>query len=99
MRLQDQHRVAVAVEAVSGLEGGTIGREDALAPGEGADQREQARSRQVEVREESVHGTEAAAGTDEEPLLPSLNPFHPRHITGSVRSGVRAGSCGKRCML
>ena len=59
-----EHGVAVAVEAVAGGDGVGVGREHPLAAGEGRDQQEQRRARQVEVREERVDRAELVARHD-----------------------------------
>ena len=60
-----KHRVAVAEEAVIGIEGVGVGGEDPLARGERADEHQQRRARQVEVRDERAHHLERERWVDE----------------------------------
>jgi hypothetical protein len=62
----DEHGVAVAVETIAGSDGLAIGRKHLLAPGEGRDQHEQGRFRQVEVGDEIGHHAELVAGQDQQ---------------------------------
>src|SRR5207248_10986629 len=62
----DQRRIAVAEEAVPVPDRLPVRGEDPVGPRESAHQHEERRSRQVEIREETVHGAEPVAGSDEE---------------------------------
>ena len=81
--LQDQHAIAVAVEAVLFADGLRVGAEDQFLAGERADHHEQRRTGQVEVREHRVDGLEPIGRMDEDrtPPLPRLDDA----------TGVRAG--------
>src|SRR5689334_1071064 len=62
----DQHRVAVAIEAVAFGDGRAVRREDMVAAGEGGDEHDQRRLGQMEVGHQSVDDAEVEAGIDEE---------------------------------
>ena len=62
----NKHTIPVAEEAVVLLDGVAIGGENRLAPGEGADQHQQARLGQVEVGEQGVDEAELETGGDED---------------------------------
>ena len=72
--LQDQHAVAVAEEAVSGLDGVFVGGEDEFPARfgsndlacEGADQHEQGGLREMEVGEEAGDDAETVSRADED---------------------------------
>src|SRR5262245_5689352 len=64
--LEDQHRVAVAVEAVAAGERVLVGLEHGAPAGEGRDQEEQRRAGQVEVGEERIDDPEARTGPEQE---------------------------------
>src|SRR5262245_38099712 len=64
--LENKHRVAEAVKAVAFPYRLVIGVQHELAPGEGTDEYQQRRTRQVEIGEHHVHGAEAVPGPDEE---------------------------------
>src|SRR6185312_2797632 len=53
-RLEDEHGVAVAIEAIRVADGLLVGPAQQVASRERADQQQQRRSRQVEVRDESI---------------------------------------------
>src|SRR5262249_55540812 len=61
----EQHGIAIAVETVAAPHRLGIGAKDAFAPKEGADEHEQGRARQMEVREEGVDSAKAMAGSEE----------------------------------
>jgi hypothetical protein len=63
---QDQHRVAVAVEVVSALDGCAIRGKDSLSTCECRDQHEQRRSRQMKVGDEPLDDAKAMTGVNEE---------------------------------
>src|SRR5262245_13341267 len=62
----DQHRVAEGIEPVSLLDRDAVELERLLDAGEGHDEGEQRRARQVEVREQGVHAAKLESGADEE---------------------------------
>src|SRR5229473_6845372 len=62
----EQASVTVAEEAISGRDGVRVGRLHALQAGEGGDQHEERRARQVEIGQQQIDGAEAIAGRDEE---------------------------------
>src|SRR5574337_1861341 len=57
-RMVEQHRIAVAEEAIAGGDGVAIRGEHALGPRERAHEHEQRRFGQVEVRDQVADGTE-----------------------------------------
>ncbi len=63
--LADQHAIAVAVEAVSGCDGVSIGAQDIFLPDQGRYQRQQAGLREMEIGEELVYDAERLAGIEE----------------------------------
>src|SRR5688500_3497500 len=75
----DQHRVAVAEEAISLGDGVGVGAADVVDAGEGAHQHEQRGARQVEVRDQAVDRAEAVARQDEETGVRGTGhePFRP----------------------
>src|SRR5687767_10371801 len=64
--LQNQHRVAVAVEAIPGGDGVTVGAEHALAAGKGGHQHQERGLRQVKVRNQSLHDPEGMPRADKQ---------------------------------
>src|SRR5690242_18256155 len=74
--LQQQHGVAEAVETILPRNGLLIGPRDQLTPGEGADQRQQRRARQVKVRNHHIYHAELVARRDEEPRAPAIGRYH-----------------------
>ena len=87
---REQHRVAVAVEAVAAGDGVVVGGEDALLAGEGGDEHDQRRARQVEVGEHDVDGAEGVAGADEDrgAALPCAHDAVASAAASSVRTTV-----------
>ena len=73
----DQHRVAVAVEPISLLHRVPVRVEHQLAAGERADEHEQRRLRQVEVRQKSAQDLEVKSRVNEERRLPRVRPHAP----------------------
>jgi len=63
---EDEHAVAVGVEAVALAEGLAVGFEDEFAGGEGADEHEEGALGEVEVGEEGVDDLELVGGVDED---------------------------------
>src|SRR5580704_1639057 len=55
--LADQHAVAITVKTVSLLDGVAVGSQDLFAPGESRYQGQQARARQMKVREHLIHNS------------------------------------------
>ena len=63
---REQHRVAVAVEAVALGDRVCVGETNVVVPSEGRDEHQQCRFRHVEVGQESVDDAEAVARRDEQ---------------------------------
>jgi hypothetical protein len=61
----DQHAIAVAVEAIFGCYSVAIGAEDIFLSGERGYEGEEARLREMEIREELIHYAEGLAGVEE----------------------------------
>src|SRR5215471_16596480 len=60
-RSMQEHGVAVAVEAVAAPDGLPVGRQNPRSPGEGGDEQEKGRARQMEIGDQSIHAAEAVA--------------------------------------
>src|SRR6185369_17894954 len=67
---REQHRVAVAEEAVALGDGVSVERANALVAGERGDEHEQRALGQVEVREQQIDDAKGKARSDEEVRLP-----------------------------
>src|SRR6185437_14141874 len=61
-----QARIAVGKKAIALRDGVGVGGLHALQPGEGGDEHEQGRARQVEVGQQQIDGAETVAGRDEQ---------------------------------
>ncbi len=89
-----QAGVAVGVEAVALGDGVGIGRLHPLEPGEGADQHEQGRARQVEVGQQQVGAAEPVAGRDEDVGL-ALERMEPAvGVDGALQQAQAGGADG-----
>src|SRR5690606_23488379 len=75
--LDDEHRIAVRIEAVPFLDRDPVGPHHVLVPAERGDEHEERRAREVEVREESVDGPEPVRRADEEIGPPRSRPHGP----------------------
>src|SRR5437660_10294630 len=53
-RLNNQHRVAITVEPILFFYGRQVGLAQQVAPGEGADEEKESRSRQMEIRDQGI---------------------------------------------
>lgn len=84
----DEHRVAIAVEAVAGANGLGVGRAYLRGAGEGRNQEEQGRLRKVEVGHQGVYRDKRVAGADDEVGLAGAGPQF------SVPEGALEGSHG-----
>src|ERR1044071_8507609 len=92
--LGNQHTVAVAVEAVARADGVAVGGEHEVAAGEGGDEDEERGAREVEVREDRVHGAEAVAGRDGEAGLAATRANLPRLVRGRFERAHRSCADG-----
>ena len=75
--LDDQHRVAVAVEPVPPLHGISIDGEDLLAARKRRREEQQRRLRQMEIGDEARHQLEAMTRADEQVGLTFSGPHDP----------------------
>ena len=62
----EQHRVSKAEESVSEIDRLLVGRPQLVDSGEGHDESQHRAPRQVEIREERIHGPEPVARRDED---------------------------------
>src|SRR5882762_10053325 len=62
--LTNQQAISITVEAVARFDGVFVGRQDMLPAGERADQREQRRTRQMKICEQSFHDTKSESGNN-----------------------------------
>jgi hypothetical protein len=84
----NQAAVAVGEEPIARGDGVAIGRAHALAAGEGRDQHEQSRLRQVEIGQQQVDDAETEAGQHVEPRL--ARPGLQRAILAATVSSTRS---------
>ncbi len=70
VRSLDEHRVAIAVEAVTGLDCFGVGMENRLPSGERGNQEEQGGFRQMKIRHQGVDGLKPVARPNDETRLP-----------------------------
>ena len=63
--LPDPHAIAVAVKTVAGFDGVLVGAQDEFAAGEGADEDEQRRLRQMEIGDELIDDAKRVTGFHE----------------------------------
>src|SRR3989441_3836171 len=89
---QDQHRVAVGVEAIAGADRVAVRLHDQLAPGERRDQRQEGRARQMEVRQERVHHPKPVARGDEDPRGPVERTHAAVRPGGALERPRRCGA-------
>src|SRR5467141_595827 len=62
--LTNQLAISITVEAIARFDGVVVRRQDMLAAGERADQREQRGARQMKVCEQSFHDTKSKSGNN-----------------------------------
>src|SRR5207249_156468 len=89
----DQAGIAVGVEAVARIDGVPVGLRDQRAPGEGRDEHEERRAREVKVRHEGVDDLEGVA----RPWGPPRTRSAARRPSDSVRDRTRSGWRDARC--
>ena len=90
---RDEHAVAVAEEAVFLLDGMAVGGENLLAPGEGADQHQQARLRQMKVGEQRADQRNSKPGEIKISVAPEWGLMG--RLSARERGGFkRAHDCG-----
>src|SRR5262249_37187979 len=66
---QDQHRVAVAIEAVALADRLVVGAAQQLVAAKGAHQNQQRRTREMKIRQQNVDAAKLVGGADEERRL------------------------------
>lgn len=74
----NQHAIAVTVEAVAGLDGVVVCRQNVLAACESANQREQRGTRQMKVCQQTLHHAKMKSGNDEQAGLGSAGKHQIR---------------------
>jgi len=89
----DEHRVAVAVEAVGGPYGIRVGAEDGLPAREGGDQEEEGGFRKVEVCHQGVDGLKGVPGANHEIGL--AGPRGQTAISHDALQGAHGGGADR----
>src|SRR5207245_9809330 len=89
-RSRDEHGVTVGVEEVSLPDRGLVGGEDVFAAGEGADEHQEGRAGEVEVRQQGVRRMELEAWRDEDVRgeTPVLARLEALRYTRGCREGT-----------
>src|SRR5437773_2301449 len=93
--LQQQTRVAVGVEAIARAHRVRVRLQDQLATRERRDQDEERRARQVEVRQERVHDTEAKARRDVDARVALERPHATVRLGRALERARRRGPHGE----
>src|SRR4051812_41315387 len=90
--LLDEHAIAVREEAVALADGVLVGGEDAVASGEGGDEHEERRLRQVEVGEQRAHDAEVEARVNKDVGFAGAGDEPTRVLSGDKLKGADGGS-------
>ena len=90
---QDQHRVTVTVKAIAFTNRVPIRFEDELAPGERADEDEEARAWQVKIREQRVNTQKSISRLDEDLRVLTETVVVPTAMSLPLSFRARAISC------